>query len=69
MIKCSPAIWNKFSASQKAWFNKFYDEFVQAEHYPVGLDGTTVKDQQLRHVLASNFAQLSVFCLNGTIKE
>jgi hypothetical protein len=69
MIKCSPIVWAKFSASQKQWFNKFYDEFVAVDHYPVGLDGTTLKDRQLRHVLASNFAQLAVFVLNGTIKE
>jgi hypothetical protein len=69
MIKCSPIVWAKFSASQKQWFNKFYDEFIQVDHYPIGMDGTDIKSQKLRHVLASNFSQLAVWTMNGQIEE
>ena len=59
----------KFNPDQAEWYRRFYNSFVETDHYPDGLDGEDITSQRLRHVLAKTFAELAVFTLNGLVSK
>ena len=62
-----PSMWKKLTAEQKSWWIRLYNAFVSTDHWPKGYDGEKVKDQQFRHLIASNMATLAVFEMNGLV--
>mgnify|MGYP001235000992 FL=1 len=60
---------NKLNPDQQEWFRRFYNSFIETEHWPEGMDGEDIKSQQLRHKLAKTFASVAVYELNGLVSK